>query len=130
MPLPFRPRFSVRTLVILVTLACVYFGIWDLTKRGAVRPPPGRRIFTLDGEQLVLPIEGQETFGMSDYLSMSDILDDGGGFFVLLEVRALAPLVIVQDQQVIEKSGPNTVSKDRIVYYLWLFGPKFKLFQQ
>lgn len=27
----FRPRFSLRTLAILVTLACAYFGAWEAT---------------------------------------------------------------------------------------------------
>jgi hypothetical protein len=29
----FRPRFSVRTLTIFVTLVCAYFGAWEATKR-------------------------------------------------------------------------------------------------
>ena len=28
-----RPRFSVRTLVIFVTLVCAYFGAWEATKK-------------------------------------------------------------------------------------------------
>ena len=32
----FRLRFSIRTLAIFVTLACVYFGTWELTKRHGV----------------------------------------------------------------------------------------------
>lgn len=32
----FRPRFSVRKLVIFVTLVCVYFGTWEATKRYGV----------------------------------------------------------------------------------------------
>jgi hypothetical protein len=31
----FRPRFSVRTLAILVTVICAYFGAWEVTKRNA-----------------------------------------------------------------------------------------------
>jgi hypothetical protein len=31
-----RPRFSVRTLVIVVTLVCCYFGCWEITKRYGV----------------------------------------------------------------------------------------------
>lgn len=27
-----RPRFSVRTLAILVTLVCAYFGAWEVTR--------------------------------------------------------------------------------------------------
>ncbi len=29
----FRPRFSIRTLAIFVTLVCAYFGAWEATKR-------------------------------------------------------------------------------------------------
>ncbi len=32
-PTRLRPRFSVRTLAIFVTLVCVYFGAWEATKR-------------------------------------------------------------------------------------------------
>ena len=32
-PKRWRPRLSVRTLVILVTLVCCYFGLWEATKR-------------------------------------------------------------------------------------------------
>ena len=35
MPL-FRPRFSLRTLVIVVILICLYLGAWEATKRYAV----------------------------------------------------------------------------------------------
>jgi len=36
-PNRWRPRFSVRTLVVMVTLVCVYFGCWEITKRFGVR---------------------------------------------------------------------------------------------
>lgn len=29
----FRPRFTVRTLAIVVTLVCTYFGTWEATKK-------------------------------------------------------------------------------------------------
>ena len=31
-PSPSLPRFSVRTLITVVTLICLYFGAWELTK--------------------------------------------------------------------------------------------------
>ncbi|HJN08212.1 MAG TPA: hypothetical protein QF564_05940 [Pirellulaceae bacterium] len=34
-PKRWRPRFSVRTLVVLVTLVCCYAACWGPTKRGA-----------------------------------------------------------------------------------------------
>ena len=33
----FRPRFSVRTLAIVVMLVCAYFSAWEATKRYGVR---------------------------------------------------------------------------------------------
>ncbi len=42
----FLPRFSLRTLIVLVTLVCVYFAAWEITKRKGVpdvrRPWGGR----------------------------------------------------------------------------------------
>src|SRR5262245_44551664 len=35
----FRPRFSLRTLAIIVTLVCAYFGSWESTKRCGVKYP-------------------------------------------------------------------------------------------
>jgi len=31
-----RPRFSVRTLAVAITLVCCYFGAWDATKRWGI----------------------------------------------------------------------------------------------
>lgn len=31
-----KPRFSIRSLAIAVTLVCVYFGTWEMTKRWGV----------------------------------------------------------------------------------------------
>ena len=35
-----RPRFSVRTLAIVVTLVCVYFAAWEATKRYGLKAIP------------------------------------------------------------------------------------------
>ena len=32
-----RPQFSLRTLLVLVTLTCAYFAAWEVTKRYGVR---------------------------------------------------------------------------------------------
>ena len=52
----FRPRFSVRTLAIFVTLVCAYFGAWEATKRYGVvderetSPAPFVVVWTDPGE--------------------------------------------------------------------------------
>ena len=35
-----RPRFSIRTMLALVTLAGVYFGCWEVTKRWGMQDAP------------------------------------------------------------------------------------------
>lgn len=35
-PKRFRPRFSIRTLIIFVTLVCCYLGLWEATKTWGV----------------------------------------------------------------------------------------------
>jgi hypothetical protein len=36
----FRPRFSVRTLAVVVTVVCAYFGAWEATRRYGLPKPP------------------------------------------------------------------------------------------
>ena len=101
-PKRWRPRFSLRTLVIFVTLVCVYFGAWEVTKRcedtdklsfdykyrafvhGAYSPMP----FVVARDE-------------SDFI-VSDLQDYGGG------------------NPSYSGSGPRR-------YYLWLVGPLIKL---
>ena len=61
-----RPRFALRTLVVIVTLVCAYFGAWEVTKRhdrnspapfvgltfmrGENRPAPGGSNVTIKGK--------------------------------------------------------------------------------
>ena len=67
-PKRFRPRFSIRTLVILVTLVCVYLASWLATTRTGVNdvvahvkaesPPPqfrGDMVETIESQSAVLP---------------------------------------------------------------------------
>jgi hypothetical protein len=51
-----RPRFSVQTLLILVTLVGLYFGCWEITKRwGVTRHEVDIEIPFLDTTNLVQP---------------------------------------------------------------------------
>ena len=48
----FRPRFSLRTLFVFVTLVCAYFGAWEATKKygvpfGPEGPAPKRDIYSI-----------------------------------------------------------------------------------
>jgi hypothetical protein len=78
----FRPRFSLQTLAIVVTLVCVYFGLWEVTKRYGV-------------PAVAAP---KAAFRSSP-----------------------APLVVRYQQD------PDDLFGDKPVYYVWLFGPIFRL---
>jgi hypothetical protein len=43
-----RPRFSVRTLAIFVTLVCAYFGAWEATKRHGIKQGGGHMLLSID----------------------------------------------------------------------------------
>lgn len=84
-----RPRFSVRTLLIFVSLACIYFGCWELTKRQGCGQLPN--------------------------------------------ASSPMPLIIRSDDY--RTSGVNMGMVTARVhwpcrnYYLWLFGPKIRIWQ-
>src|SRR6185436_2058202 len=43
-----RPRFSLRTLLVLVTLTCIYFAAWEVTKRKGVENLAWNDPFSVD----------------------------------------------------------------------------------
>ena len=94
-----RPRFSLRTLVILVTLVCAYFGAWEATKRWGskeygtpVEDDPGTVRFTYPEEVSPMPFL---------------IRCDEATYFYMSHVG----------------SGSTHIS----TYYLWLPGLKIKI---
>ena len=65
-----RPRFSVRTLVVFVTLVCVYFGCWEITKRwGLEGLDPSMKIATRASCPMpfVIAGDGFSTYAGSPY---------------------------------------------------------------
>ncbi len=99
----FRPRFSVRTLAIFVTLVCAYFGAWEATKRYGV-PPKAKENSLVVGEV---------------NRTVVNVIDGS------------SPMPLIVRQSEIEVGHPfefvysKTEPSDK--YYLWLFGPKIKL---
>jgi hypothetical protein len=93
----FRPRFSVRTLAIFVTLVCAYFGAWEATKYYALGSPV--KIHTSDhGEQK----------------------------WVVTLDSCPAPFVLWRDEHLPDRErGYHWPGARR--YYLWFFGAEFQL---
>jgi hypothetical protein len=99
-----RPRFSVRTLAILVTLVCAYFGAWVATSKHATGiGVPGWR-----------PGAGTPT-----------PKEHGPQYSVSARATSPQPLIIRQDD--IDYDETTSRFKRTRRYYLWLLGPKIKL---
>ena len=95
----FRPRFSVRTLAIFVTLVCMYFGAWEATKRYGVPKTPLRLadLPYIDHAEAPMPL----IVFQDEFDSASLVRSDLGNIGHLLIPRRR--------------------------FYIWLFGPKIKL---
>jgi hypothetical protein len=101
--IPAMPRlhFSIRTLLILVTLFGAYFGCWELTKRAAFELSPAQVQVWRDG-----------TVDFKSLGHMCEMRSLGNG---IVDVSAPAPFVICRDRWV------------KSEYSLWLFGVEFDL---
>src|SRR5688572_30732661 len=88
----FRPRFSVRTLAIFVTLVCAYFGAWEATRRN-VRP--------------------RENVASVNY-------GDNDNPVIVYSITVPMPFLIVRHERQLLPDW-DTGSELRRGYYLWLF---------
>lgn len=97
------PRFSVRTLFVMLTLICAYLACWGPTRRYAASLE-GKSPLINKPDTAITVAFGPKTAG------------------------APAPLLIYQDEIVFLK--PRTINinaKRKRIYYLWLFGPTFRI---
>ena len=101
----FRPRFSIRTLAIFVTLVCAYFAAWEATKKYGLPTP--------------WPSPAQFAF----YHPFADET-----VYCVYGVKAPMPF-LVRYLECVSPPGPANRSRspDNCCYYVWLLGPKFKL---
>lgn len=108
-----RPRFSVRTLAIFVTLVCAYFGVWEVTKRLAI-PDPTVEIQPANGVYIIKqPTEGKL------------IHTKDSGVAAVITASSPAPFVIRTHELVVEEKVGRVKQITR--FYLWLLGPTIKL---
>ena len=116
-----RPGFSVRALIILVSMICVYFGAWGPTKKFASMQRPG--MVLKDGRELS---ERDDNF----HKISSHILDelDRQQLSVVCTtiVTSPAPLILARRERTFDFKVYKEVD-DKCCYYLWIFGPKIKL---
>ena len=114
-PKRFRPRFSIRTLVIVVTLICMFAACWGPTKR-----------YGIPAVTKSLPIVSEQTLAHHDGITVAVI------GHVYDEPSVLAPFVVSvrrymnayldEDAVVLVPEEP-----DGSVFYFWFFGYVAKL---
>jgi hypothetical protein len=109
----FRPRFTVRTLVIFVTIVCAYFGVWEATKRSECATPNYKRR------------PWYRSIDDSKWLEDADSKERQRGFIKVFNVYSPAALIIARVDCTIRWDNNDTAILNR--YYLWLFGPTVKL---
>ena len=102
-----RPRFSIRTLVIFVTVVCCYFGAWEATKRYGV-PTKAR------SGSVTAHVSGRRVPG------------------TVKSCISPLPCLLIQDvlqpRVRIKTSGSLTIEYYQgRHFHLWLFGPTIKL---
>src|SRR5687768_13552156 len=112
-----RPRFSLRTLCIVMSLICAYFAAWAATKAYGI-PQQECGTYRIDRQQWFIPAE--ET----DAIAFETTQANGPGIYRVEKVRTPGPLLMIQDQLVIKE--PHGLQRRRR-YYVWLFGPMIKL---
>jgi hypothetical protein len=94
-----RPRFTVRTLAIVVSLVCAYFGAWEVTKRNGV------------------PAVSSEVNSESTLVRSSRA---PGPFLVLVDVHRRGKKTNTSQGYIIQFDQVR-------LYHLWLLGPTVKL---
>lgn len=109
----FRPRFSVRTLAIFVTLVCAYFAAWEATKRWGIPDSTVDIPRTGSGYTVRQPTKGRL------------IHTRNTGVAAVITAGSPAPFVIRTEELVVDVEVGRI--KHVMRYYLWFFGPTIKL---
>jgi hypothetical protein len=109
-----RPRFSVRTLAIFVTLVCVYFGAWEVTKKYGVERTPG---VTKTKHSAIISVS-------ADSVPPETITVASESPAPFIVSRCLYHFEYVAKSQ---QAKQYSVVNGPVHYYVWLFGAQFKL---
>lgn len=118
-----RPRFSVRSLVILVTLWCCYLGARQATNTICLQSILRSRIISPDGKSLTSATTDDE---LQDALNA--IIDARTPCIVIEKATSPAPLIVAQSEGMFDPSAPEGEEFGyRDSYYLWWLGGKIRI---
>ena len=113
-----RPRFSIRALLILVSMVGLYFGCWEVTKQLGLGHPHTQDVDRFEGESVFFLDDG--AFGSSP------------APFIVSRIRGEIP----QSGEIPPQSsfsnffiGMFRIGRTR-EYHLWFFGYTAKLFER
>lgn len=104
-----RPRFSLRTLAIVVTLVCAYFGAWGLVK--------DRVLSNLRKAEMSRGRQKEERQGVNYKLETQ-----------LIDIQARIPFLLersIREYHFHPTFRYSTIGMRR--YYVWILGSEFKL---
>jgi hypothetical protein len=110
------PRFSARTLTILVTLICAYFGAWEATKRHAARA--GSLVLSPDFR--VLRHMDRKKDSMVGVINEM-FANQHNQFTLVFYAKSPAPFVVARSCSEVTYPSKRR-SPQRIRYDVWLFG--------
>jgi hypothetical protein len=113
-PKRWRPRFSVRTLVIVVTLVCSYAACWGPTKRQGVEDVAKCLV-----SKRHIPSGADPGFVEQAKRSFRE--------YILAHASPHAPMVIVIDDESMVIDGIDPRESWHRYYYFWFFGYVAKL---
>ena len=124
------PRYSLRTIVIIVVIICAYLGAWDATSRSI---PPSNYIVVIASDGRSFSFERNIGEGTSKHAideRVASFLADGEITIVDYQ-QAMAPCLICRDENICEpaRSDPASFSIvcQRRSYFLALWGWKIRL---
>ena len=111
-PKRWRPRWSVRTLAVVVTLVCAYFGSWPWLESQALRD-----------------VDGAATRACNTYFERNETTFSQMGViysgFQTMLPDSTAPYVVCVHEATLHKASGTWRWRRR--YYAWMFGPTLRL---
>ena len=124
----FRPRFSVRTLAIFVTLVCAYFAAWEATKHAVTQH--GYKVLLTDGTERRVQDRNRHFHELTaelEQLQYELTMAGHGDCTIAAYAKSPAPLIMSRMEVRVDLRSRGPGNTPTYPCYVWLFGPMVKL---